>query len=77
MIDLTKRHPDTQNIMKWLDYRHLQGPMRVASQCCHELAEEMLINFPDGPELTAGLRLLSQAKDCFVHCAVEASEASL
>jgi hypothetical protein len=35
-------------------------------------AHEMARALPDSPELTAGLRKLLEAKDCFVRAAVDA-----
>jgi hypothetical protein len=40
------------------------------SKPCGGLAEEMIRVLPDGPELTAGLRKLLEAKDCFVRAAL-------
>jgi hypothetical protein len=34
------------------------------------LAKTMVEGLPDGPELSAGLRKLLEAKDCFVRAAV-------
>jgi hypothetical protein len=34
----------------------------------------MISTLPDGPELTAGLRKLLEAKDCFVRAAVAAGD---
>jgi hypothetical protein len=38
------------------------------------LAEAMIVELPDGPELTAGLRKLLEAKDCFVRAALPPKE---
>ncbi len=35
------------------------------------LAEAMIRELPDGPELSAGLRHLLEAKDCFVRAALD------
>ena len=37
----------------------------------------MAAQLPDGPELTAGLRKLLEAKDCFVRTAIAQERASL
>ncbi|PRY56421.1 hypothetical protein B0I28_10970 [Glycomyces artemisiae] len=34
----------------------------------------MIAALPDGPELTAGLRKLLEAKDCFVRAALDRKE---
>lgn len=44
---------------------------------CYALAEKMAELYPDGgPELTAGLRHLLEAKDCFVRAAIVQREAN-
>jgi hypothetical protein len=75
-IDLTKRHPATQQLARWFDHGHLKpGTLaRLVSRHCAELAEGLLLTIPDGPELTAGLRKLLEAKDCFVRAALDASD---
>jgi hypothetical protein len=72
MRDLSHRHPSTQGIARYFDYAHLpSGPLRSTSARCEELADAMITSLPDGPELTAGLRKLLEAKDCFVRVALE------
>lgn len=74
-IDLTGRHPGTQQIMRWFSYDHLRdGYLRDTSQLCATLAEDMVKALPDGPELTTGLQKLLEAKDCFVRAAVADAE---
>ncbi len=52
---------------KYFQYDHLpEGPLREVSKRCAELAEEMEQKLPDGPEKSAGMRKLLEAKDCFV-----------
>ena len=70
MIDLTDRHPATQHIMRFFDYEHLDQPRRYYAAECAGLAEDMVEQLPDGPELTAGLRKLLEAKDCFVRASL-------
>ena len=75
MIDTTGRHPGTANIARFFDATHLsRGDMRSVSQACCDLAEAMIVALPDGPELTAGLRKLLEAKDCFVRAALPAPD---
>jgi hypothetical protein len=75
VIDTTGRHPATRQIARWFDYRHLPaGLARNVSLMCAEHARHMIIELPDGPELTAGLRKLLEAKDCFVRAAIEARQ---
>lgn len=65
------RHPGTQHFRPLFSYDHLPaGVLRSTSAGCAGLAELMVSDLPDGPELTAGLRKLLEAKDCFVRAAV-------
>lgn len=53
--------------IKYFAYEHLPaGPLRDTSQRVAELAREMEEKLPDGPEKSAGMRKLLEAKDCFV-----------
>lgn len=71
MRDLNNRHKSVQQIMRFFTYDHLPEGLRGVSRECTELAEQMLIEIPhDDPELTAGLRKLLEAKDCFVRAAL-------
>lgn len=67
---MTERHPATVHLLRFFEYGHLSGRLAdVSAQCC-DLAHEMVDRVPDGPELTAGLRKLLEAKDCFVRAAL-------
>ena len=66
------RHPATHQVARWFDYAHLGAPARDISGHCANLAAAMIGELPDSPELTAGLRKLLEAKDCFVLAAIEA-----
>ena len=67
MINAEGRHPSTTHFVKLFDYEHLsREDMRAVSKGCHDLAGAMVDALPDGPELSAGLRKLVEAKDCFV-----------
>lgn len=65
----TKMHPSTEAILKYFQYEHLpvhlQEVSRPFSIIAHDFAENM-----EGPEVTAGLRKLLEAKDCFVRAAL-------
>jgi len=52
--------------MKYFTYNHLPEKLQDVSKPIFLVAEEMEINLPDGPEKSAGLRKLLEAKDCFV-----------
>ncbi|WP_326829669.1 hypothetical protein OIE13_05905 [Streptosporangium sp. NBC_01810] len=64
------RHPGVAQIARYFDFEHLPPHLQAISQPCHDLAAEMIEQVPDGPELTAGLRKLLEAKDCFVRAAL-------
>lgn len=66
------RHPSTQHLMKFFTYEHLPQQLQKFSKVCSVVAEDMTGSLPDSPELTAGLRKLLEAKDCFVRAAVDA-----
>jgi hypothetical protein len=74
MFDLSHRHPSTAGIARFFAYDHLRPALQEISGPCHDLAETMIRNLPDGPELTAGLRKLLEAKDCFVRAALGQGE---
>lgn len=68
------RHPSTVHLMKYFAYSHLSGDLAGISQAVGELASQMMNQLPDGPELSAGLRKLLEAKDCFVRTALDKRE---
>lgn len=65
------RHPSTISLARWFTFDHLKENARPPSRACAELAQEMIDTLPDSPELSAGLRKLLEAKDCFVRAAIE------
>jgi hypothetical protein len=71
--DYLDRHPSTVHMVKMLlPNPNLKDKYLYIPQACAELAEDLLDDLPDGPELTAGLRKLLEAKDCFVRALVNA-----
>lgn len=52
--------------MKYFEYAHLPPHLAEVSKPIGELAKQMDAALPDGPEKSAGLRKLLEAKDCFV-----------
>ena len=62
-------HPATAAILKFFDYDHLPSDLQKISEPFHWLAHGMAKDL-DGPELTAGLRKLLEAKDCMVRAAL-------
>lgn len=66
---MTDLHPATAAILTFFAYDHLPTNLQVVSRPFHDLAWDMAGRF-DGPELTAGLRKLLEAKDCMVRAAL-------
>lgn len=65
------RHPSVTHFEPLFEYAHLpEGKIRNTSAFLSSLADTMVRELPDGPELSAGLRKLLEAKDCFVRAAV-------
>jgi hypothetical protein len=65
------RHPATTGLLRYFEYAHLPERLQAVSRPCGELAQAMVDELPDGPELTTGLRKLLEAKDCFVRAALD------
>lgn len=53
-------------IMKYFNYEHLPEHLQAISKPIGDLARQMDESLPDGPEKSAGLRKLLEAKDCLV-----------
>lgn len=58
-------------LMRFFAFAHLPAALQRVSQPFHDLAEFIEINTPDGPEKSAGLRKLLEAKDCIVRAHVD------
>lgn len=63
-------HPATTAILRYFEYDHLPQRLQSVSMPFRALAHQAVANL-DGPELTAGLRKLLEAKDCFVRAALD------
>ena len=59
-------HPSTRHLLDQFGYEHLPESLREVSQQFNMLAHWMVAELKDGPELSAGLRKLLEAKDCLV-----------
>lgn len=57
-------------IMKYFAYEHLPERLQIVSKPLGDLARAMDESLPDGPEKSAGLRKLLEAKDCLVRAAL-------
>lgn len=53
-------------ILKYFAYEHLPEHLQKISKPLGDLAKQMDELLPEGPEKSAGLRKLLEAKDCFV-----------
>lgn len=56
-------------ILQYFEYAHLPPRLQEVSKHFHALAHVMA-QLPQGPELSAGLRKLLEAKDCAVRAAL-------
>ena len=62
----------SDRFVRWFTYDHLpEGPIRDTSALCARLFDDMRERLNEGPELTAGIRKLLEAKDCFVRQQIE------
>lgn len=61
-----------EKLLRYFRYDHLPMKLQAVSQPLHMLAHR-LVKLSSGPsaELTAGLRKLLEAKDCFVRAALD------
>jgi hypothetical protein len=60
--------------IKWFSYEHLPEKLQEVSKPVGDLAKLMEELLPDGPEKSAGMRKLLEAKDCFVRAELERKE---
>lgn len=63
-------HPNTEALLKFFRYEHLPESLQAISKPFADLAQDLASKL-DGPELTAGLRKLLEAKDCMVRAALD------
>ncbi len=60
-------------ILEYFEYKHLPPHLQKVSKCFHDIAHGMVEDLASprgGPEISAGLRKLLEAKDCMVRAAV-------
>lgn len=62
---------------KYFAYGHLPAHLQTVSQPVGQLAELLELLLPNGPEKSAGMRKLLEAKDCFVRAALDLPVAEL
>jgi len=59
------------NVDKYFSYAHPPPKLQAVSKPIAELAAQMEVALPDGPEKFTGMRKLPECKDCFVRAALE------
>ena len=57
--------------IQYFKYDHLPQRLQEVSKPIGDLAMELEQSIPDGPEKSAGMRKLLEAKDCFVRASLE------
>ena len=57
-------------IMKFFEYAHLPAHLQAVSKPFGDMAAQLNDQLPDGPEKSAGLRKLLEAKDAAVRAAL-------
>ena len=63
-------HPSTFEILRYFEYEHLPEDQQRISKWFYDLANRVVDDGIKGPEATAGLRKLLEAKDCFVRASL-------
>lgn len=58
--------------IKYFAFDHLPEHLQAVSKPIGMLAKQLEQQLPDGPEKSAGMRKLLEAKDCFVRAALDA-----
>lgn len=60
--------------IQFFSYEHLPKHLQEVSKACYDLAHHMEDTLPDGPEKSAGMRKLLEAKDCFVRALLDVKD---
>lgn len=69
------RHPSTASLMLHFAWSHYCGEHEDCARQIANLAIGMMHALPDSPELSAGLRKLLEARDCFDRAYVDMDDA--
>lgn len=69
-VNKALRQPATANLLTWFEFNHLPTHLREIAEPMADAAHRLTHKLCDGPELSAGLRHLLEAKDCFVRQAL-------
>lgn len=70
------RHPATEHLLQYFTSDHLPEHLARVSRLCGDLAHRLVAELPDGPELSAALRKVLEAKDCAVRAALDTTKES-
>jgi hypothetical protein len=72
MADVNSVSPfsGAEQLLKYFKFDHLPEKLQKVSGPFCALAQQMVSTLPSGPELTAGVRKLLEAKDCCVRAAI-------
>ena len=70
-VNTAGRHPAVAGILRYFAWEHLPPKLQAVSGPFSVLAYQLADTLPSGPELTAGLRKLLEAKDCAVRAALD------
>ncbi len=62
----------TSQILGFFDCEHLPPHLKAVSSPLRDIAHQMTERLPPSAELSAGLRKLLEARDCFVRAALPA-----
>ena len=65
------KRKEPTSTMKYFKYEHLPAHLKPISKLFGDLAQTLESNVPGGPEKSAGMRKLLEAKDCFVRASLE------
>ncbi len=61
-------------LLKWFRHDHLPAHLQAVVKPIDTLARDLDTTLAGGPEKTAGMRKLVEAKDCFVRARLEQDE---
>ncbi len=74
LLSSTTIETPTEKLLKFFTFSHLPEDLKMPSVNCANLAKFIEDMIPDGPEKTAGMRKLLEAKDCFVRAVIQGRE---
>jgi hypothetical protein len=66
MIDVSDRHPDTQRKYMHFSGEPVQEILRPVVWMYRNLAENLILGYPDGPDFQQALDLLLQSRDAML-----------